>query len=191
MNCNFKEIKLSDVTTLITKGTTPTTVGCSFENTGINFIRSECIGNSRRLDNNRFLHISSETNEKLKRSKIVENDILFSMAGMFLGKTAIVTKDDCPANTNQAVAIIRVDKSLVDFRYVYYYLNQKKVVRAINSNSSQSAQPNINLKQIGDLLIDLPDLDTQNQIVKILDCIDNKIELNNKINDNLFLYFTR
>lgn len=182
----WKECKLGDITSLITKGTTPSMIGANFTTNGINFIKSECIlENSRLLDSSKYTFISSETNERLKRSQIIENDILFSMAGMFLGKTGIATKDDVPANTNQAVAIIRIISEKADFKYVYYFLNQKTLITYINGISGQSAQPNINLQQIGDLEIKLPSLPTQQKIAAILSSLDDKIELNNKINTNL------
>ena len=178
-------VTLDLITTKITKGTTPTSVGCTFENSGVNFIKSESLGNSRNIDRSKFAFISEQTHEKLKRSQIEKNDILFSMAGMFLGKTGIVTDDIVPANTNQAVAIIRIDTEKANHEYVYYYLNQQSVVQAVNASSAQSAQPNINLKQIGQIEIDLPERKLQDKIVSILSAIDFKIEKNNQINENL------
>lgn len=53
------------------------------------------------------MHIHQEENDgRLARSKLKTNDILFSIAGT-LGRTAIVSSDILPANTNQALAIIR------------------------------------------------------------------------------------
>ena len=182
----WKECKLGDITSLITKGTTPSMIGANFTTNGIKYIKSECIlENSRLLDSSKYTFISTETNERLKRSQIIENDILFSMAGMFLGKTGIATKDDVPANTNQAVAIIRITPEKADFKYVYYFLNQKALITYINGISGQSAQPNINLQQISELNIKLPPLPTQQKIAAILSSLDDKIELNNKINTNL------
>lgn len=176
---------LSEITSVITKGTTPTSVGCSFSKNGINYIKSESITSSRTLDKSKYAFISEETHQKLKRSQIKENDILFSMAGMFLGKTGIVQADDVPANTNQAVAIIRIVPEQANYLYVYYYLNQKNIVTWINSLSGQSAQPNINLKQIGEIEIPLPDRIIQDTIVEMLSAIDSRIELNTAINENL------
>ena len=178
-------VTLDSITPKITKGTTPTSVGCTFENSGVNFIKSESLGNSRNIDRSKFAFISEQTHEKLKRSQIEKNDILFSMAGMFLGKTGIVTDDLVPANTNQAVAIIRIDTEKANHEYVYYYLNQRSVIQAVNASSAQSAQPNINLKQIGQIEIDLPERKLQDKIVSILSAIDFKIEKNNQINENL------
>lgn len=177
-------VTLNAITTKITKGTTPTSVGCTFENSGVNYIKSESLGSSRNINKSKFVFISEQTHEKLKRSQIEKNDILFSMAGMFLGKTGIVTADLVPANTNQAVAIIRIDNEKANHEYVYYYLNLKSVMQAINASSAQSAQPNINLKQIGQLEIDLPGRKVQDKIVSILSAIDFKIEKNKQINEN-------
>lgn len=181
----WTNVKLSDITSKITKGTTPTTIGASFIEKGVNYIKSECITASRLLDRSKYAYISEETHEKLKRSQILINDILFSMAGMFLGKTGIVFEQDIPANTNQAVAIIRVTKELADYKYIYYYLNQKKIQDYVNGSTSQSAQPNINLKQIGDINVIIPPLSEQKVIAHTLSCIDDKIELNNHINKTL------
>lgn len=180
------KVTLESITTKITKGTTPTSVGCSFESSGVNYIKSESIGSGRSIDRSKFAYISEKTHEKLKRSQIQKKDILFSMAGMFLGKTGIVTSDMVPANTNQAVAIIRVDHEKANYEYIYYFLNQPNIVRMINTSSAQSAQPNINLKQIGQIVIDLPDRQTQDRIAAILSVIDFKIEQNSMINHNLY-----
>lgn len=161
-------------------------MGCAFESSGVNFIKSESLGYGKSVDRSKFAFISAQTHERLKRSQIAENDILFSMTGMFLGKTSIATPEILPANTNQAVAIIRIDHQKANYEYVYYYLNQRSVIQAINASSAQSAQPNINLRQIGQIEIDLPSREIQDKIVAILASIDKKIELNKKINDNLF-----
>ena len=178
-------VTLKDITAKITKGTTPTSIGCKFEKSGINFIKSESLVDGKTIDKSKFAFISERTHERLKRSQIEENDILFSMAGMFLGKTGIATAEVVPANTNQAVAIIRVDDTKANYEYVYYYLNQKSVIHTINTTSAQSAQPNINLKQIGEIKINLPDRKKQDQIVSLLSAIDLKISNNVEINDNL------
>jgi len=179
-------VTLDSISKKITKGTTPTSVGCAFESSGVNFIKSESLGHGKSVDRSKFAFISAQTHERLKRSQIAENDILFSMAGMFLGKTSIATPEILPANTNQAVAIIRIDHQKANYEYVYYYLNQRSVIQAINASSAQSAQPNINLRQIGQIEIDLPSREMQDKIVAILASIDKKIELNQKINDNLY-----
>ena len=172
-----KEYRLKQLTEKITKGTTPSNIGESFTEEGIMYFRSELIGKSKYIDkSDGLLFISSETHEKLKRSQIQKNDLLFSMAGIYLGKISLVGDEDFPANTNQAVAIIRFNSKEIDLEYVYYYMTQRWYNIYINSLTAQAAQPNINLEQIGNLKLNLPPLPTQQKIASILSAYDDLIQ---------------
>ena len=172
-----KEYRLKQVTEKITKGTTPSNIGESFTEEGIMYFRSELIGKSKYIDkSDGLLFISNETHEKLKRSQIQKNDLLFSMAGIYLGKISLVGDEDFPANTNQAVAIIRFNSKEIDLEYVYYYMTQRWYNIYINSLTAQAAQPNINLEQIGNLKLNLPPLPIQQKIASILSAYDNLIQ---------------
>lgn len=172
-----KEYRLKQLTEKITKGTTPSNIGESFTEEGIMYFRSELIGKSKYIDkSDGLLFISNETHEKLKRSQIQKNDLLFSMAGIYLGKISLVGDEDFPANTNQAVAIIRFNSKEIDLEYVYYYMTQRWYNIYINSLTAQAAQPNINLEQIGNLKLNLPPLPTQQKIASILSAYDNLIQ---------------
>ena len=178
-------VTLREVSEVITKGTTPTTLGMVFTDCGVNFIKSESITADGRIDVGKFSFIDEATHASLKRSQIKANDLLFSMAGVYLGKTAVVPPSVVPANTNQAVAIIRLKKEIVDSRYVGYFLRQPSFNAYVNNLVGQSAQPNINLTEIGRLKIKLPPLETQQEIAHILGDLDDKIELNRQINQTL------
>ncbi|HLP56627.1 MAG TPA: restriction endonuclease subunit S [Fluviicola sp.] len=181
----MKTSKLKDVSVVITKGTTPSTLGADFQVDGINFIKSESICNSKFLDRTLFSFIDSETDNKLRRSRIKANDLLFSIAGAYLGKLSIVTEADVPANTNQAVGIVRIDENLADVNYLYYYFSQKTVNKYINDLSSQSSQPNLNLDLLGKLEFTNREIEHQKKIAAVLSSLDDKIELNNRINAEL------
>lgn len=182
---NYTTYKLGELVEKITKGTTPSTLGGRFVESGINFIKSEAIGYDGRIDQSTFVKIDEETHEKLKRSQLQVDDILFSMAGIFLGKNAIVTADILPANTNQALAVIRLSKGITTPKYVHYFLRQKDVIKQVNSMSGQSAQPNINFEEIKSIQIAIPEIEVQNKVTNILSCLDNKIELNLQMNQTL------
>ena len=176
----WKEVKLRDLTTRITKGTTPSTYGFEYTKEGVNYIRAEGISKDGYVDEDTFYKINSECHKKLKRSQLLENDILFSIAGMALGKTGLVTKKYLPANTNQAVAIISYDKMKVVPKFLLYHFVNPHFYKIVNSVSGQAAQPNINLEQVGDLKILLPPLPTQKRIASILSAYDDLIENNLK-----------
>lgn len=180
-----RQCQLGDLVELVTKGTTPSTLGGRFVEKGINFIKSEAIGYNGRIDKSTFVCIDEATHTKLKRSQLKENDILFSMAGIYLGKNAIVTKDVLPANTNQALAIIRLDKDKADTKFIHYYLRQESVTELVNNMSGQSAQPNINFQEIRSIDILLPELEEQRAIASVLSSLDDKIDLLHRQNSTL------
>ena len=185
MGNKWNTIKLKDITTKITKGSTPTANDGGFTIEGINFIKAESVDYSGNIDTTKFVYISEEINEKYKRSQLAENDILFSMAGAFLGKSGFVEKIHLPANTNQALALIRIDTFKAYPKFVHYVLQHPSITHFVNNSISQSAQPNINLQQIGDLDIFFPPLSIQQEVADFLLTIDNKITLNRQINQTL------
>src|SRR5260370_41177579 len=108
----LEETTLSEITSLITKGTTP----ASFSKSGINYVKIECLeGKKIRKDKCLFIPTKIHLRE-LKRSILKEGDILFAIAGATIGKCAIVEQEILPANTNQALSIIRLkDQSHIKF----------------------------------------------------------------------------
>ncbi|GGD26326.1 restriction endonuclease subunit S [Flavobacterium orientale] len=161
--------KLGDLTEVITKGTTPTSVGFNFEDEGVNFVKIESITSNGNFIVNKFAHISSKANEALKRSQLKEGDILFSIAGA-LGRTAIVSKDILPANTNQALSIIRlkVDENVL-IEYIFLALTSGYALEQIEKFKGGVAQQNLSLEQMKSFQIPIPPLQEQKQIVAILD----------------------
>lgn len=139
----MKQVPLADLCLVVTKGTTPTTLGKPFVSKGINFIKAESILNNHAIDKEKFAFIDSETNDLLKRSIISSGDIVFTIAGT-LGRFALIDDSVLPANTNQAVAIIRANQSKVTPEYLYsFFLGNwhndyytKRIQQAVQANLS-------------------------------------------------------
>ena len=140
---SMSQVPLADLCLVVTKGTTPTTLGKSFVSEGINFIKAESILDSHAIDKNKFAFIDEETNDLLKRSIVCSGDIVFTIAGT-LGRFAIIDDSVLPANTNQAVAIIRADSKKVMPQYLYsFFLGNwhndyytKRIQQAVQANLS-------------------------------------------------------
>ena len=181
-NAIYPTVKLGEISTLITKGTTPTTLGFDFVREGIRFIKIENIGINNKLAQGEYNYITHECNNALKRSQLQENDILFSIAGA-LGRTAIINKEFLPANTNQALAIIRLkDKRLV--KYVWWLLSNDIIKAKLSKLKAGVAQFNLSLQQISNIEIPLPPLEVQEKIVAELEDQERKIkEYKSKIID--------
>jgi type I restriction enzyme M protein len=162
-NSAFELVPLGELAKLITKGTTPTSIGYSFQDTGINFIKIESITEHGTFLNEKFNYISKECHDKLSRSQLKENDVLFSIAGAF-GRSAVVTKEILPANTNQALAIIRPGERLLP-KYLRSVLKSDHILDIVETLKVGVAQYNLSLKQINELEIPLPPLSIQKEIV--------------------------
>jgi len=179
------EYCLKDITSIITKGTTPSTYGFKFQKNGINYIKSQCLDYNGTIDEDSFDFISLDAHDKLKRSQLKSNDLLISMAGANLGMIGTVKSKHCPANTNQAVGIIRISSPKISVKFTELCLRNPSTVKYIHAQSGQSAQPNINLTEIGNLKFLFPPLPEQKAIASILSTIDDKIELNLQMNKTL------
>ena len=180
---NYKKIKLKNMTKLITKGTTPR----KYTDSGVNFIKVENLLDNQIKNINSYISYETHNNE-LKRSILKEYDILFSIAGA-LGRTAIVTKEELPANTNQACSIIRLD-NLND--YNLYYLMERlhhfDIKSYINKCQSVGAQPNLSLEQVGNICINIPNKKEQDRVGRLIELVNKKIELQTKKIDALKLF---
>lgn len=166
---NWDKIKLGDLCEVITKGTTPTSIGYNFTDSGIKFIKVESLTESGEIIPNKVAYIDEACHQALKRSQLKKNDILFSIAGA-LGRIGIVKEDILPANTNQALAIIRLKKdsnALVEF--IAKYFNSNIVTDEIDKLRIGAAQQNLSLTQLNNLFVPLPPLPEQQRIVSILD----------------------
>jgi len=158
---------LGELTSLITKGTTPK----RYVDKGIAFIKTESF-DSAYINTNRLSFIDEEThNKELKRSILKINDILITIAGATIGKCAIVPKEVLPANTNQALAIIRLNEE-INYNYVFHLIKSSHLRKYIEKNVKGSAQPNLNLEQLSNFSIPYPSSDKQARIVAILDKFD-------------------
>lgn len=156
-------VRLGDICAVITKGTTPK---CYAKN-GISFIKTEAI-NGSQIIRNKLSYISEKEHETiLKRSILQENDILITIAGATIGKCVIIPKDVLPANTNQALAIIRLSNGICP-QYILNILQSSIMRDYINKNVKGSAQPNLNLKQLNEFVLPLPDVNVQEKLTKSL-----------------------
>lgn len=160
-------MKLGDLSITITKGTTPKT----YSKSGICFIRTEAI-ESDLINFDKVKYIDDDVhNGSLRRSILQANDILFTIAGATIGKCVVVPASALPANTNQALAIIRL-KENYEHKYIFYLLKSKYMKDYIQKSIKGSAQPNLNLQQLNDFVIPVPPLEVQQRIVDILDRFD-------------------
>lgn len=166
---NWTVNNLGDLSELVTKGTTPTTYGHQFTDSGTPFLRAEDINNQPVDHQSVQYHISEETNNFLSRSKTKADDILITIAGT-IGRIGFVPRNAPVMNMNQAVAIVRLKKS-IDFKYVYFLLQDKGLQKKIFGAQVTGTITNLSLTNIRNLKIPFPPLNIQKQIVTKLSII--------------------
>lgn len=184
MAAEWLTAKIGDVCLRVTKGTTPTTGGGAFSDSGIAFIKVEAITDSGGFLPEKFAYIDTETDERLARSRLEEHDILFTIAGT-IGRVAQVTSDVLPANTNQAVAIVRPNRDVIYPRFLYYALRDRDRIQLAQSKIVQSVQANFSLGELSAIELPLAPPAEQRAIAHILGTLDDKIELNRRRNQTL------
>jgi len=172
---NWNISKLGEITKRITKGTTPTTLGFSYTEEGINFIKIESISNNGSILEEKIGHINEQCNAALSRSQLKRNDILFSIAGA-LGRVTLVNSNLLPANTNQALAIITPNDN-INPEYLTEYLRSAVIQNALNYLKVGLAQSNISLEQISNFEIPLPSKIEQQKIMSFLNSINELLNI--------------
>ena len=164
----------------VTKGTTPTSVGFSFTDKGIRFVKAESL-DGLSIIHSMCAYTSIDAHNALARSQLQEDDLLITIAGT-LGRTAIVSANDIPANTNQAVSITRlVDRRLI--QYIHLFVTSPMMLGKYQAQGKGSGLKNLNLNQIRESVIPLPPLA---EIIRIILHFKSNFELFSKVEKENF-----
>jgi len=156
---------VEDVSILVTKGSTPTSYNFDYVPHGINFIKVENLKNGRVDRASLAEFITKDTHAFLKRSQLMKDDILFSIAGT-IGKVAIVHSDDLPANINQAIAIIRCPWEFVNPDYIKIVFDSEIARQSIERRPRGVGMNNVSLGDVKNIVFPLPPLPEQHRIVE-------------------------
>ena len=153
------------------------------EGCGIPLVRTPNIGKGR-LDLNGVHRVSKTVyNQRNERAVPQFEDLILAREAP-VGNVAMITKGQ-KVCLGQRVVLIRPDKTIANPAYLTYYLLSDKVQHRLKNNANGAVVAHLNMNEIRNLEITLPPLDEQNRIASILTSIDDKIELNNRINHNL------
>ncbi|MBL7556436.1 MAG: restriction endonuclease subunit S [Bdellovibrionaceae bacterium] len=163
-----------------------------FKDTGIPVLKITNV-QDRKIELNNLSHVDPSIVEGLERFFVKSGDVLISMTGngpqtdtALVGRTARYNGPDNTFLLNQRVGRFLVNDSLVRKRFLYFWISRPEINRELALRSTGSAnQANINATTIESFEISIPDLEAQDKILKILGEIDDKIELNNQINETL------
>jgi len=164
-------------------------------------INSESITQKDEFDFINYLDTSNLTKNKIDiiqrfdkdfpsraKRKVKKNTILYSTVRPSQEHFGIIEENDVE-NLIVSTGFLTIDvcDEGICPKYLYYKLTQPAITNFINSiaENSVSAYPSIKPEVVGNLIFNYPDLPTQQKIAAVLSALDDKIELNNKINAEL------
>lgn len=177
----WKEKTLGELSIRVSSGLTPLKSNKEFwKNPIIPWLKTDQLGEKYIFDTN--TKISKEALEQTSLRIYPENTISIAMygEGKTRGNLSIIK---APMTTNQACCNIELDTKLADVEYVYYYLKtQYDALRKLSSG----VRKNLSSNDIKNYKIYIPEsVSFQKSIVRILTSLDNKISVNNQINQEL------
>jgi type I restriction enzyme S subunit len=174
----WKEYKIKQLGKIVT-GKTPSTKDITLYGGHIPFICIPDLEKSKRV----FVtnkSISNKGASTLKNLLIPPNSLVVSCIAT-IGKVGITS---CTSLTNQQINSIIPDSSIVNTDFLYYLLkNQGEKIGIYGGGGSVFNI--ISKSKFSEIPLKIPDLPTQTAIAEILSSLDDKIELNNKINQEL------
>lgn len=173
----WKECKLTEIMDLIGGGT-PKTSNPDYWDGDIPWISVKDFNGERRYVGDTEKKITKLGLENSSTKILSKGDIIISARGT-VGELAIIPSDMA---FNQSCYGLRA-KDFVDSCFLYYLLKQS--VNILKHNTHGSVFDTITRETFENISVKLPPLPTQQKIARILSSLDDKIELNNKINTNL------
>ncbi len=180
---NWQKVKLGGLGSIIT-GTTPPTGRKDFFGGDFPFITPTDIVNfdvRYNYKTERFL--TEKWRNKAERILIPEDAVCFVCIGSTIGKICLANKKSF---TNQQINTFVANPAKANSKFIYYLLkyNQENIIKQYGG--SGSGKEIINKSTFGGIEFLIPvDVEEQKRIAGILSVLDDKIELNNKINQNL------
>lgn len=174
--------RLGDVCEKIGSGATPRGGKEAYKDAGIPIIRSQNI-HDWVFQPDGLAFLDDEQAESLSNVEVRSNDVLLNITGDSVARACIVPSERIPARVNQHVAIVRAGKE-INPTYLLASLQSKKTT-LLSLASSGATRNALTKRMIENLDIDLPSREIQDSIAQVLDSIQYKITLNNRLNDYL------
>ena len=185
-NGQWRTVKLGDVCIKIGSGATPRGGKEVYLQDGpFSLIRSQNVYNDR-FHRDGLASISELHADELRNVEVFEDDVLLNITGDSVARVCQVATDVLPARVNQHVAIVRPDPDKLDAGYLRYCLVSPEMQAILLSLAGSGATRNALTKgMIESLEIPLPPLPEQRAIAHVLGTLDDKIELNRRMNETL------
>ena len=149
---------------------------------GTPIVTVEHLGNKMFSEQN-LPRVSNTDKNRLKKYVLKQGDIVFSRVGSVDRCSYVDQKHDGWMFSGRCLRVRPTSE--IDSEYLYYYFCLEETKQFVRNISVGATMPSINTKLLGEVVVTFPELEQQKRISGILSAIDSKIEVNQKINDNL------
>jgi hypothetical protein len=166
--CGAPTQRIEELTTLVTKGESPGWQGFEYQNEGPLFITSENVLFGSYSPEPRK-HIPLAFHQKVRRSAMQAGDVLFNLVGASIGRGCVLPDVGSEANTNQAVAVIRVDREQVLPEYVLGYMLSPSGLKSILGTSVNTARANLSLEGMRSTRVPVEPIEVQRERVQTIE----------------------
>lgn len=150
--------------------------------TGTPIVTVEHLGNRVFTEQN-LPRVSDSDKARLIKYTLSTGDIVFSRVGSVDRCSYVDKSHDGWIFSGRCLRVRPTE--LVDSLYLYYYFCLEETKQFVRNIAVGATMPSINTKLLGEVEIALPDLNNQKRIAAVLSSLDDKIENNQKLNDNL------
>ena len=150
---------------------------------GTPIVTVEHLGNKMFSEQN-LPRVSNTDKNRLKKYVLKQGDIVFSRVGSVDRCSYVDQKHDGWMFSGRCLRVRPTSE--IDSEYLYYYFCLEETKQFVRNISVGATMPSINTKLLGEVVVTFPELEQQKRISGILSAIDSKIEVNQKINDNLY-----
>ncbi len=185
MFSQWRSLRLGNHALKIGSGATPRGGESVYQSEGISLIRSQNVYNNY-FDFGGLTFLDPIEAEKLNNVTVKSGDILLNITGDLVARVCTVPDKTLPARVNQHVAIIRPDPQVWEANFVRYYLvstyMQEYMLSLADAGATRKA---LTKGMIENFIIPAPSLFEQHAIADILGSLDDKIELNRRMNATL------
>jgi len=149
---------------------------------GTPIVTVEHLGNKMFSEQN-LPRVSNTDKNRLKKYMLKQGDIVFSRVGSVDRCSYVDQKHDGWMFSGRCLRVRPTSE--IDSEYLYYYFCLEETKQFVRNIAVGATMPSINTKLLGEVVVTFPELEQQKRISGILSAIDSKIEVNQKINDNL------
>ena len=179
----WEKCKLGELAVKVGSGSTPKGGNAVYTTSGHCFVRSQNVGMGHLILND-IAYIDESTHQKQKSTELRTNDVLLNITGASIGRTALATEEINGGNVNQHVCIIRTNGN-VEPSYICDYIQTSKIQKYIQSLQTGGSREGLNFEQIRSFPINIPTVEEQVKIAKLLSLINERIATQSKLIEDL------